>query len=71
MNDLFYFTREANLSNYADDNQLYFTDTDPPVVEHVLNKELVVVCEWFRNNCFSCENLMSSYHYFLKVLPYH
>jgi len=25
-------------------------DTDPTVVEHVLNKELVVVCEWFRNN---------------------
>ena len=27
-----------------------FADTDPAVVEHVLNKELVVVCEWFRNN---------------------
>ena len=38
------------LSNYADGNQLYFADTDPAVVEHVLNKELVVVCEWFRNN---------------------
>ena len=27
-----------------------FADTDPAVVEHVLNEELVVVCEWFRNN---------------------
>ena len=43
-NDLFYFIKEAKLSNYADDNQLYFVDTDPAVVEHVLNKELVVVC---------------------------
>ena len=25
-------------------------DTDPAVVEHALDKELVVVCGWFRNN---------------------
>ena len=50
INDLFYFIKEAKLSNYADDNQLYFADTDPAVVEHVVNKELVVMCEWFRNN---------------------
>ena len=49
INDLFYFIKEAKLSNYADDNQLYFSDTDQAVVEHVVNKELVVVCEWFRN----------------------
>ena len=49
-NDLFYFIKEAKLSNYADDDQLYFADTDPAIVEHVLNRELVVVCEWFRNN---------------------
>ena len=50
INDLFYFIKEAKLSNYADDNQLYFANTDPAVVEDVVNKELVVVCEWFRNN---------------------
>ena len=50
INDLVYFIKEAKLSNCADDNQLNFADTDPAVVEHVLNKELVVVCEWFRNN---------------------
>ena len=49
INDLFYFIKEAKLSNYADDNQLYFADTDPAVVEHVLNKKLVEVCERFRN----------------------
>ena len=47
INDLFYFIKETKLSNYADDNQLYFADTDPAVVEHVLNKELVVVCGGF------------------------
>ena len=50
INDLFYFIKEAKLSNYADDNQLYFADTDPDAVEHVLNKELVMVCAWFCNN---------------------
>ena len=49
-NDLFYFIKEAKLSNYAYDDQLYFADTDPAIVEHVFHKELVVVCEWFRNN---------------------
>ena len=49
INDLFYFIKEARLSIYADDNQLYFADTDPAVVEHFLNKN-VVMCDWFRNN---------------------
>ena len=35
---LFYFVKEAKWSNYADDIQLYFAETDPAVVEHVLNK---------------------------------
>ena len=26
LNDLFYFNKEAKLSDYADDNQLYFAD---------------------------------------------
>ena len=42
INNLFQFTKEAKLSNYADDNQLYFADTDPAVVKHVVNSELIV-----------------------------
>ena len=38
ISDLFYFVKEAKWSNYADDIQLYFAETDPAVVEHVLNK---------------------------------
>ena len=38
INDLFYFIKEAKLSNYADDNQLYFADNDLAVVQHVLNE---------------------------------
>ena len=43
----FISSKKAKLSNCADDNQLYFADTDPAVVEHVLNKELLVVCGGF------------------------
>ena len=39
INDLFSFIDEAKLFDYADDNQPYFADTDPAVVEHVLNKK--------------------------------
>ncbi|KAL9970070.1 hypothetical protein ACROYT_G022385 [Oculina patagonica] len=41
---------EAELSNYADDNQIYYSDVDPAKVEYVLNKELAVACKWFRDN---------------------
>ncbi|KAL9961770.1 hypothetical protein ACROYT_G030788 [Oculina patagonica] len=50
LNDLFYFIEEAKLSNYADDNQIYYSDVDPAKVEYVLNKELAVACKWFRDN---------------------
>ena len=46
----YFISSEAKLSNYAYDDQLYFADTDPALVEHFLKTELVVVCEWFRNN---------------------
>ena len=60
-----------------------FADTYPAVVEHVLNKELVVVCEWFRNNKMilnaeKCKALVLSRKpnvklslSLLKVLPYY
>ena len=38
IDDLLSFIYEAKLFDYADDNQLYFADTDPAVVENVLNK---------------------------------
>ena len=82
INDLFYFIKEAKLSNYADDKQLYFADSDPAVVEHVVNKELVVVCGGFRNNKMilnpeKCKALVLSrksnvkLSLFAKLLHYH
>ena len=31
-----------NLSNYAEDNQIYFSDRDPEVVKSVINGDLAV-----------------------------
>ena len=50
LNDLFYFINRANLSNYADDNQIYFRDRDPEVVKSVINGDLAVESRWFNDN---------------------
>jgi len=38
------------LSNYADDNQIYFSDRDPEVVKSVINRDLTVAKCWFDDN---------------------
>ena len=50
LNDLFYFINRANLSNYADDNQIYFSDRDPEVVKSVINVDLAVASRWVDDN---------------------
>ena len=50
LNDLFYVIKRAKLSNYADDNQIYFCDRDPQVVKTVINDELALACKWFDDN---------------------
>ena len=50
LNDLFHFINRANLSNYADDNQIYFSDRDPEVVKSVINGDLAVASRWFDYN---------------------
>ena len=38
------------MSNYADDNQIYFSDCDPAVVKSVINGDLAVAKRWFDDN---------------------
>ena len=38
------------MSNYADDNQIYFSDRDPEVVKSVINGDLAVAKRWFDDN---------------------
>ena len=40
----------AKLFNYVDDNQLYSSDLNPPVVEETMKEELQIASMWFSNN---------------------
>ena len=47
---LFYFINRANLSNYVDANQLYFTDRNLELVKSVINGDLPVPSRSFDDN---------------------
>ena len=50
INDLFFFIKQANLYNYADDNTLaYFSKTMPDLV-NTLGKETGVALSWLKQN---------------------
>ena len=38
------------MSNYADDNQIYFSDRDFEVVKSVINGDLAVASRWLDDN---------------------
>ena len=44
---MIYFINHANLSNYADDNQFFFSDHNPEVVKSIINGNLAVASCWF------------------------
>ena len=71
-----YFTSSKRRSGLTMLMIMDFADTGPAVVERVLNKELVVVCEWFRENKMifnpeRCKALVLSLSLFAEMLPYH
>ena len=49
LNDLFYFVSVAELTNYADDNQISFSHQDPVEVQSVLINELDTASKWFKD----------------------
>ena len=50
LNDLFYFVSVAELTNYADDNQISFSHQDPVEVQSVLtSNELDTASKWFKD----------------------
>ena len=50
INDLFYRVKRANLNAYADDHQIYYSDTDPTALEECLCKEVEVANQWCSEN---------------------
>ena len=50
INDLFYHITEVKLHAYADDEQLYVSDTDPKLLDRRLMHQLDIANEWYRSN---------------------
>ena len=50
LNDIFYFVNECSLYNYADDNTLSYADYDIDKVVNTLERESLVLINWFSLN---------------------
>ena len=50
MNDIFYFVKNANLFNYADDNSVSVHGKELSMLSHLLQSEAEVTVRWFSEN---------------------
>ena len=50
INDMFYFTNESKLANYADDNTLYTVKENITDLLKILENETCIILDWFRKN---------------------
>ena len=50
LNDIFYFIKESNLANYADDTTAYLSKQGVFPFLHTLKSETEIVLEWFKTN---------------------
>ena len=50
LNDLSYFITKVKLNAYADDQQLYSSDSDQVALYNKLNDELCIAVDWFKLN---------------------
>ena len=50
INDLFFFTKEAELANFADDNTIYVGSKDLTEFLEILRKECGTVINWLKTN---------------------
>ena len=53
LNDLAHFVIGAHLNAYADDQKLYYSDTDHLALLTQLNNELSVAVDWLKHNGLS------------------
>ena len=52
INDIFYFVKEDNVTNYADDTTPYDTDTNIESLLNNLHIDWSILLIWFENNYF-------------------
>ena len=50
INDIFFINSDINIYNYADDNCISFAGSSIDIIADTLNKEMVSLMEWFRQN---------------------
>ena len=50
INDIFYFIKESDICNYADDNTLSVADVEIDNIIHRLEVDICVLNKWFKNN---------------------
>ena len=50
INDLFFFIKEAELANFADDNRIYLYSKDLTELLEILRKECETAINWFKTN---------------------
>ena len=50
LNDLSYFITRVKLNAYADDQQVYSSDSDHVALYNKLNDELCIAVDWFKHS---------------------
>ena len=66
LNDLFYFSEEMGITNYADDNTTYAMANDMVALLNILEQNVEILITWFTNNYFKlnadkCKLLVSNH----------
>ena len=56
MNDIFWFTPEINIANYADDSTPYTTSNDNETLLDILQKNTEIPMQWFNGNYMKSNN---------------
>ena len=56
MNDIFWFTTDVNIANYADDSTPYTTSNDIETLLDILQKNTEILMQWFNENYMKSNN---------------
>ena len=73
LDDLFYFTEEIGIMNYADDTTPYAIANDTLSLLNILEKNVEILTTWFKNNYFKmnadkCKLLVSNHEEDASIL---
>ena len=50
MNDIFYFIREEDLANYANDNTHYAIENEIEALIRIIEKDVSMLIKWYNDN---------------------